>query len=464
MSTPRPRPVVLVVLDGVTPEGPDTRASRDATPVLSGLMQGYPRGMVAASGPDVGLPSGQATSAEVAHMAIGLGRPPLLEKTRVDAAIRDGTLAANSAIRAILGRAKDFGGRLHLVGLVSDGGIHSSTAHLLALIELAKKARVRVVVHALLDGRDVAPGTAPGFLADLEAALEGGVGRIGTVAGRSWGMGSRWDRIAKCYRAILAAEVRRADSALKGVEESYAAGKTDELVEPFVAFDYPGVSPVDVGIHFHLRADGARPLTRALAAPTFDGFARKGGRGPFTGRFGCLTTVDASLDLFTAFPRTLAANTLPEVVAHAGYKQLRCAEVEKAALVTSFFSAGREEPFEGEDRALVASASVGQATADAIRGGKYDFVVVSGTGALQGFDDGLGRIIEAARSVRGALVVTGSRGAHSGPAVPIIYVNDADDTARIRNDGTLCDVAPTVLDVLGLTRPDEMTGQSLLLR
>jgi 2,3-bisphosphoglycerate-independent phosphoglycerate mutase len=231
--------------------------------------------------------------------------PDEADKARIDAAIEGGALATNPAIRTVIGRARELGGRLHLVGLVSDGAVHSSMAHLFALIDVAKRARVRVVVHAVLDGLDAAPGTAPRFIADIEGALDGGVGRIGTVSGRSWAMDheGRWDRISKCYRAILAAEVYRADSALRGIEESYAAGKMDELVEPFVAFDYPGVSPVDAAIHFNFRPDGARQLTQALAAPNFHGFPRKGGRGPFMGRFVAMTTIDAMLDLPTAFPR-----------------------------------------------------------------------------------------------------------------------------------------------------------------
>jgi 2,3-bisphosphoglycerate-independent phosphoglycerate mutase len=227
------------------------------------------------------------------------------DKARIDAAIQGGALATNPAVRAVIGRAKELGGRLHLVGLTSDGAVHSSMAHLFALIEVAKTERVRVVVHAVLDGLDAAPGTAPRFIADIERALEGGVGRIGTVSGRSWAMDleGRWDRIGKCYRAILAAEVYRADSALRGIEESYSGGKTDELVEPFVAFDYPGVSPVDSAMHFNFRPDGARQLTHALAAPHFVGFPRKGGRAPFAGRFAAMTTIDAALDLPTAFPR-----------------------------------------------------------------------------------------------------------------------------------------------------------------
>jgi 2,3-bisphosphoglycerate-independent phosphoglycerate mutase len=459
------------------------------SPALLGLAEQCPHTVLRASGPDFGLSPGQSLSTEGCHVTLGLGRAPTLDKDRIDAAIRDDALATNPAIRATVHRAKDLGGRLHLVGLVSDGGVHSSLPHLFELIGVAGRARVKVVVHAVLDGRDVASGTAPHCVSELEKALEGGVGRIGTVSGRFWAMDhdERWDRIGKCYRAVLAAEVYRADSALRGIEESYAAGKTDELVEPFVAFDYPGVSPVDAAIHFNFRADGARELTRALAAPSFDGFPRKGGRGPFTGRFACMTTLEPALDLPTAFPKVRHANTLPEIIARAGFRQFRCAETETDAHVSSFFGAGHDEPFEGEDRKLVPSlrdiwmapSGVARAASEAIRGGRHDFVLVDfadpetvGHGgsrdavgrAKEAVDAGLCAIADATRAVEGALVVTGSPGAKATGVVPLLYARALDSSAQIRAGGSLCDVAPTLLELFGLPTPVEMTGRSLLVR
>jgi len=259
----RPRPIVLAVLDGFAERGED------------------------------------------GFLVLAAGRAAWTDLSRIDGAIQNGRFPGNDVIRRLVGQAKGLGGRLHLIGLMSDAGEHSSLRHLSALIDVAKKARVRVVVHALLDGRDVPPRTAPRTIAELESKLAGGVGRIGTVSGRLWAMDSenQGNRVEKCYRAILAAETRRADSALRGIEESYDAGQTDDIVEPFVVFDYPGVSPVDAAIHFNFRPDGARQLTQALAAPNFHGFPRKGGRGPFMGRFVAMTTIDAMLDLPTAFPR-----------------------------------------------------------------------------------------------------------------------------------------------------------------
>jgi 2,3-bisphosphoglycerate-independent phosphoglycerate mutase len=479
-------------------------------PVLSWIAREHRCGLIDADGND-GLPERAMGNAEAAYVALGAGRPPRMNASRIDAAIEEGALAAHPAIGDVLGRAKDVGGRLHLIGLVSDGGVHSSTRHLFALIELAKSKRVRVIVHALLDGRDVPPLTAPRYVADLESRLAGGVGRIGTVSGRSWGMdrAGRWDRVQKCYRAILAAEVYRADSALRGIEQSYEAKKTDEFVEPFVVFDYPGVSPVDAAIHFNFRADRADELSRALAAPSFDAFPRKGGRAPFAGRFACMTTVDSSLGLPTLFPSTPCPNTLPEILARAGYRQFRCAETEGFAQVTQFFNAGREAPFEGEDRRLLpsprdvptydlrpemAAPAVAKAAVEAIGGGKYDFVLinfvnadaVAHTGnldatirAVEAVDKALGEVLEATRSARGALVVTAAYGnaeqmrdeatgephaRHTGSQLPLYYMNDADIDARIRKGGRLCDVAPTLLDLLGLPPPEEMTGRSLLVR
>ncbi len=279
-------------------------------------------------------------------LGLGAGRVALTDRSRIDSAIQNGRFPENDVIRRLVGQAKDFGGRLHLIGLVSDAGVYSSHHHLSALIEVAKKARVRVVVHALLDGREAPPRAAPRTIAELESKLAGGVGRIGTVSGRFWGMDSedRWDRVEKCYRAILAADVHRADSALRGIEQSYDAGKTDEIMEPFVVFDYPGVSPVDVALHFHFRPEGSRALTHALANPRFDAFPRKGGRAPFGGRYACLTTCDDSLDVPVAWRKEPRPNVLPELLARAGYRQFRCADAANYACVTRLFKADGRSP------------------------------------------------------------------------------------------------------------------------
>ncbi len=510
-SNARPRPIVLVVLDGFgeREERADNAVRLARTPALSALEARYPHGLVGTSGPDVGLPPGQMGNSEVGHLNLGAGRIAMMDISRIDNAVHDGTLLENPVIGAVVKKAKEAGGRLHLLGLVSDGGVHSSLVHLGALIDVAKMAGVPVVVHAFLDGRDVQPGTAPRYIAEVERKLAGGVGRIGTVGGRYWGMDrdNRWERVEKAYRALVEGQGPRAPSAHQGIEESYGAGKADEFVEPFVVGDYDGVKPGDSALHFNFRPDRARELTRALAVAKFDSFARKS--APFEGRYACMTTYDGSLGLPVAFPKESYPNIFPELIARAGMKQFRCAETEKYAHVTYFFNGGREEPFEGEDRKMLPSpkdvatydekpemsaAGVAQATEEAIRSGKYDFVLVNfanpdmvgHTGrldaaihAVEVVDVGVGKIADAARAMGGAVLITADHGncelmkdpasgkphtSHTLNPVPIIYVNDKDTALRIRPGGRLCDIAPTMLDLLGIPLPPEMSGQSLLSR
>jgi 2,3-bisphosphoglycerate-independent phosphoglycerate mutase len=484
-ARPRPRPVVLVVLDGLAPaDGGGAAARLETSPVFSSLQRRRPSTVVESSG---GTTSGKAERAQDAMLSISAGRAASTDLSRIDRAIQDGTLATNGAIGRIVGQAKDFGGRLHLIGLVSRACIHSSLDHLFALIDIAKKARVRVVVHAVLDGRDAPSGAATAYVDELERKLAGGTGRIGTVCGRSWGMArdNQWERVHRCYRAILAAEIYRADSARLGIEQSYEAGKTDDFVEPFVVFDYPGVSPVDVAIHFNLRPDGARNLTLALAGTSFGHFARKGDRPPFA-RYACLTTVDASLDLPTAFPGESRMNIFPELVARAGLTQFRCADAETFARVTRFFDGDRDEPLQGEDHEVIGSAEgpavgdgrvdvasrIARKAEDAIRSGKHDFGLVHFSvpnlteGApisepvIRAIDAGVDGVLEAVRAAGGAAIVVGGPGSSSG--VPLHYIDDAEPAARLREGGRLCDVAPTLLELLQLPRPAEMAGRSLL--
>jgi 2,3-bisphosphoglycerate-independent phosphoglycerate mutase len=508
-----PRPIVLVILDGFgeRKESADNAVRLARTPILTALEAQYPHGLVGTSGPDVGLPPGQMGNSEVGHLNLGAGRIAMMDISKIDNAVYDGALATNSVVRDVVRKAKEGGGRLHLLGLVSDGGVHSLLTHLAALIDVAKSASVPVVVHAFLDGRDVQPGTAPRYVAELERKLGGQVGRIGTVSGRYWGMDrdNRWERVERSYRAIVEAVGPRATSAQQGIETSYAAGKTDEFVEPFVVGDYDGVKAGDVALHFNFRPDRARELTRALAIGAFDSFLRKEGRPPFEGRYACMTTYDSSFGLPIAFPKESYANVFPEILARAGLKQFRCAETEKYAHVTYFFNGGREAPFDGEDRKMLpspkdvatydekpemAAAAVAEATESAIRSGKYDFVLVNfanpdmightgvldaAIAAVEVVDAGVGKIVEATRSLGGAVIITSDHGncelmkdpatgqphtSHTLNPVPLLYVNDADRTAVIAPGGRLCDVAPTMLAILGLPMPEEMSGRSLLSR
>jgi 2,3-bisphosphoglycerate-independent phosphoglycerate mutase len=510
MGTPsRPRPLVLIILDGLgeRQERADNAVRLAKTPVLSSLLERYPHTLIGTSGPDVGLPPGQMGNSEVGHLNFGAGRIAMMDISRIDNGVHDGTLAKNPVLADVVARAKKAGGRLHLLGLVSDGGVHSSLVHLGALIDVARAAGVPVVVHAFLDGRDVQPGTAPRYVAEVLRKLAGGAGVIGTVGGRYWGMDrdNRWERVEKAFRAIVEGAGPRAASAQEGIERSYAAGKTDEFVEPFVVGDYDGVREADAALHFNFRPDRARELTRAMALKDFDAFARPAGP-PFAGRYACMTTYDGSFGLPIAFPKETYPNIFPEIIARAGMTQFRCAETEKYAHVTYFFNGGREAPFEGEDRKMLPSpkevatydqkpemsaAAVAQSTTEAIRTGKYDFVLVNfanpdmvgHTGmldaaihAVESVDAGVGQIVEAARALGGAVFITADHGncelmkdpatgqphtAHTLNPVPLIYVNDADAGAHLRGGGRICDVAPTMLQLLGLPQPAEMTGASL---
>jgi 2,3-bisphosphoglycerate-independent phosphoglycerate mutase len=368
-----------------------------------------------------------------------------------------------------------------------------------------------VVVHAFLDGRDVQPGTAPGYLARVEAALAGGKGAIGTVSGRYWAMDrdNRWERVKRAYDAIVDAAAPRREGAVSGVQESLAAGKTDEFVEPFVVGDYAGVERTrDSAIHFNFRPDRARELTRALAMPGFEGFPREH-EPAFAGSYGCMTTYDRSLGLPIAFAKETYPDIFPEVIAKAGLSQFRCAETEKYAHVTYFFNGGREEPFPGEERQMIPSprdvptydkkpemnaAAVADAVVSAVEQARFDFILVNfanpdmvgHTGflgaaieAVEAVDAALGRIVAAVDAQGGALIITADHGncelmkdpasgmphtAHTTNPVPLLYVNEADRGVRVRPGGRICDVAPTMLELLGIEQPAAMTGQPLLLR
>jgi 2,3-bisphosphoglycerate-independent phosphoglycerate mutase len=501
----KPRPLVLVILDGFgeRAETADNAIRMARTPAISDLLQRYPHGLIGTSGPDVGLPEGQMGNSEVGHLNFGAGRIALMDIMRIDATVADGSLAKNPVIADLLRASK----RLHLFGLVSDGGVHSSLDHLFALIDVAHGAGVPVVVHAFLDGRDVQPGTAPRYIGALEKHLVG-KGIIGTVAGRYWAMDrdNRWERVQKAYQAIVHADGPKAKTALEGIERSYGAGKTDEFVEPFVVDGYEGMKDTDGGLHFNFRPDRARELTRALATDDFTAFPRV--KKPLS-TYACMTTYDSSLGLPIAFPKETYPDIFPEIIARAGLTQFRCAETEKYAHVTYFFNGGREEAFPGEDRKMLPSpkdvptydhkpemsaAAVAEAVVEAIHSKKYDFVLVNfanpdmvgHTGvlpaaitAVEAVDAGVGKIVAAARAQGGAVFITADHGncelmkdpetgqphtAHTLNPVPLVYVNDSDMAAKVRGGGRICDVAPTMLELLGLPQPPAMTGKSLLVR
>jgi 2,3-bisphosphoglycerate-independent phosphoglycerate mutase len=509
-APPPPRPVVLVILDGFGERAdPTDNAVRLAkTPRLDALYASYPHSLIGTSGPDVGLPVGQMGNSEVGHLNFGAGRIALMDISRIDVAVAEGALGRNPAIRGALDAAKSRGGRLHLLGLLSDGGVHSSLEHLFALIDVAAVEGVHVVVHPFLDGRDTPPESGGGYMRLLLERLHG-KGTVGVVSGRYWAMDrdKRWDRVERAYRAIVGADAPRVAGALEAVQQSYAAGKTDEFVEPVVIDDYAGVNVgKDAAIFFNFRPDRAREITEALTAPSFAHFERPADRATPFAHYVCMTTYDRSLPLPVAFAKETYPDIFPEILARHGKTQFRCAETEKYAHVTYFFNGGREEPFEGEERQLVPSPrdvktydekpemsepKVADAAASAIRSGQYDFVLINFANpdmvghsgklepairAVEAVDHGIGAIVDAARSVGGAVLITADHGncemmrdpttgaphtAHTVNPVPLVYVNDNHKDAKIRSGGRICDVAPTMLKLMGLAQPSAMSGVPL---
>lgn len=367
--------------------------------------------------------------------------------------ISPSAIGNNFVLKSVLKKTKETGGRVHLFGLLSDGGFSSSIKHLYALLDAAKSADVRVLVHAFLDGMDVKPGTAAEYISELEVKLEAhipgkvGVGRIGTVSGRTYGMApeGRSERTEKVFRAVMADNVDRKDTALKGIKEAGAFGVPEQFFAPFVVFDYPGVALVDTAIHFNFAPDGARELTAALAAPTFDKFARKMPRGPFSGRFTCMTPFDNALDLPTLFPRAPDPSELPvELLGAAGYKAANFSEGPAPMIVNQ--------------------------TTEALKSGTFKFILADfanpGNGARSRagamVDGGVKEIAEAVKSVGGALFVLG--GPDATGSVPLLYLDEKDPEARVREDAKSTDLAPTVLDLMQVPKPEDMDGASLLVR
>ncbi len=499
-----------MILDGwgERRESADNAIRLASANAIETLFASYPHTLIGTSGVDVGLPPGQMGNSEVGHLNFGAGRIAMMDISKIDNVIYENRLGENAVVAKLLTDANAKGGRLHLFGLLSDGGVHSTISHLLALIALAHERHVRVVVHAFLDGRDVQPGTAPGYVARLEESLVG-KGTIGTVSGRFWAMDrdNRWERVERAYLAIADAKAPRSNDALTGIQASYGAKKTDEFVEPFVVGDYAGIDAQrDVGLHFNFRPDRARELTRALACDDFSGFCREGSGAPLR-QYACFTNYDASLGLPVAFPRETFRHIFPEVVADAGLRQFRCAETEKYAHVTYFFNGGREEPFANEDRVMIpspkdvttyderpemAAASVAAAVVAAIEKRIYDFILVNfanpdmvgHTGvleaairAVEAVDRGVALITNAALALGGAVIISSDHGncelmrdpttgephtAHTTNPVPLILVSDTHRDTHLREGGRLCDVAPTMLAMMGLAQPIEMTGASLL--
>ena len=506
-----PRPVVLLVLDGWghRDDPRDNALAQAELPHWRALWAGCPHTLIHTEGRHVGLPDGQMGNSEVGHMNLGAGRIVYQDLTRIDTAIEDGSFFANVELRAACDAVIGNGGTLHVMGLLSPGGVHSHERHIFAMLDLAKRAGVpRVAVHAFLDGRDTPPKSAGASLAALQRECDAlGNARIATVSGRYYAMDrdQRWERLHRAWDAIVNAQSGyRTLDAQAALAAAYARGETDEFAAPTViAGDDDAVSPVmdgDAVVFMNFRADRARQLTAAFVDPDFQGFSD---RRPQLSRFVCLTEYDATLPAPVAFGPDNLTHTLGELLAERGLTQLRIAETEKYAHVTFFFSGGREAPYAGEERILVPSPKVAtydlqpqmslpELTAklvDAIGGGRFDVIVcnianpdmVGHSGdlhaaiqATQAVDAALGEITTAVRAAGGAMLITADHGnvemmrdpvtgqphtAHTVGPVPLVYVGDR--AARLREGGSLRDVAPTLLDLLALPKPVEMSGRSL---
>ena len=505
------KPVMLMILDGwgIAPPGPGNAADLARTPHLDSYFARFPHNRLQASGEAVGLPEGQMGNSEVGHMTIGSGRIIYQSLTRITRAIKDGSFFANPVLREAMDRARDTGRSLHFMGLLSDGGVHSHMEHLFGLLEMAKREGVKdVYVHAFLDGRDTPPKSAGPYLEALEAACRRiGVGRIADVSGRYYAMDrdKRWDRIRKAYDAMTGRDALSAPSASEGLKRAYAAGHTDEFVVAYTIAGVPGaVRAGDSLICFNFRPDRAREITSAFAEPSFKEFETDPGARPV--HVVAMTQYEASLPVPVAFAPEDIRDTLGEVVSRAGLHQLHIAETEKYAHVTFFFNGGREEPYAGEDRILVPSPKV--ATYDlqpemsaytvteklekALRRDLYDLIIlnfanpdmVGHTGvlaaaiaAMEAVDTCAGRLVDAILAKGGAVCITADHGnleemidpatggpmtAHTTNPVPIL-VAGADEGVSVRSGG-LSDIAPTLLDLMGLPEPDAMTGRTLLVR
>lgn len=476
------------------------------------LYDRYPHTMLVASGKAVGLPAGQMGNSEVGHLNIGAGRVVYQEITRISDAIEKGSFCRNSVLLSALDTARSREGAVHLMGLLSDGGVHSHIEHLFALLELCKQQQIeRVYVHAFLDGRDVAPKSAGEYIKQLEVYMNNlGAGRIATLAGRFYAMDrdNRWDRVEKAYNAMVCGQGKKAAGALAAIEASYEMRVTDEFVEPVVIIDENArpVGPIrdgDAIVFFNFRADRAREITRAFIDRKFEHFQRDFRPDVY---YVCMTQYDAGFDVPVAFPPQNLNNTLGEVLAAQGLKQLRIAETEKYAHVTFFFNGGVEEPNEGEDRILIPSPSVEtynlkpemsayevtQRVLQEMDRDYYDVIIlnyanpdmVGHTGiveaavkAVETIDCCLMKVVDRVLKKEGAVLITADHGnceemicqktggtitCHSTNEVPFILVDPAYIHSRLRPGGSLQDIAPTMLKLLGVDVPEEMTGISLL--
>jgi len=502
------KPVVLCILDGWG-LGPTPQANAVAlahTPNFDRVMRACPNATLVTHGPDAGLPTGQMGNSEVGHTNIGAGRVVAMDLGQIDLAIEDGSFVQNPALLGFVEKMQETGGTAHLFSVVSDGGVHGHVAHLKAALAVFSAADVPVVIHAITDGRDVAPQSADRFMTDVQGTLPEGA-KIGTVIGRYWAMDrdNRWDRVERAWRAIMRGEGDIAPSASEAVAAAYARGETDEFIAPAIVAGYGGAKPGDGLFCLNFRADRAREILAALGAPSFNGFDR--GTPPnWSALLGMVEYSEAhNAFMGTAFPKREIVNTLGAWVAAKGLRQFRLAETEKYPHVTFFLNGGKETLEQGEDRYMPSSPKVAtydlqpemaapEVTAKLVEviGQGYDLIVVNfanpdmvghtgdlraASRACEAVDAGLGAALEALDKVGGAMLLTADHGnceqmrdpetggphtAHTLNPVPVVLIGGPQG-ARLR-DGRLADVAPTLLALMGLDQPPEMTGESLIIR
>ena len=511
----RKKPVVLMILDGygLNSSTKGNGVALAKTPVMDKLMAEYPYVKGYASGLAVGLPDGQMGNSEVGHLNMGAGRIVYQELTRITKSIEDGDFFENTELLGAIENCKKNNSDLHLYGLLSDGGVHSHITHVFALLELAKRNGIKnVYVHCFMDGRDTAPDSGKDFIAKLYDKMEElGVGEIASVTGRYYAMDrdNRWDRVEKAYRALTLGEGNQAACGKCAIKASYESGKTDEFVEPTVITkDGKPVGVIkdkDSVICFNFRPDRAREITRCFCDDEFTGFDRGSRKDVY---YVCFTDYDVTIpNKYVAFKKEKIANTFGEFLAANNMTQARIAETEKYAHVTFFFNGGIEEPNKGEDRILVKSPKVAtydlqpemsalevcDKLCEAIRSDKYDVIIINfanpdmvgHTGvidavikAIETVDACVGRAVEAVKEKDGVMFICADHGnaevlvdentgepytAHTTNPVPFILVN-YDNEYTLKENGKLCDIVPTLIDIMGMEKPAEMTGQSLLIK
>ncbi|MCH5165001.1 MAG: 2,3-bisphosphoglycerate-independent phosphoglycerate mutase [Clostridiales bacterium] len=499
----------LIILDGFGNNQDDygNAVKKAKKPFIDSLIEKYPHTLINASGYAVGLPEGQMGNSEVGHLNLGAGRVVYQDITTIDDAIKDGSFDSNAAFNTAIDAVLNNKSAMHLVGLLSNGGVHSMNTHLYALLELCKKRGVsKVYVHCITDGRDVPPDSGRGFIRELEDKMkEIGVGQVGTIVGRYYYMDrdNRWERVARGYNAVFAGAGKHFSSPDSAMASSYAAGTMDEFVEPVVIGEYKGVNAGDAMIFYNFRADRARQISRAITEPQFDCFERMGGYKKIT--YVGMTQYDVTLNnIETAFPPRHLKNTLGEYLASKGFTQARVAETEKYAHVTFFFNGGVEKPNDNETRVLVASPKVptydlqpemsayevADKAVEQVQSGKDVLILnfancdmVGHTGvfnaavkAVEAVDECLKKVVEAVWKSGGTAIVTADHGnaevmqfeggspctSHTTNLVPLIVAGDKYLGKTLKSGKALCDVAPTLLDIMGVEKPSEMTGESII--